>query len=247
MSLSKFARQTSLALALLSVAGAASAATVTWTDWTSQSTTGSPWVAQGMMGGIAVQVTASAAFGPRSQLQGPGASCNSTVLGNANFNYWQEPNAADKPYTGSTVDNAPTACEQISLNLANDITITFTGGPVQNLYMGLVSVGAGSAPVTYDFDQAFTIDSEGQGVWGNDSTDGLHNTMDHSLTMREFHGMLRFNAPVTSLSFTTWPGENWHAFTLGMAPAQVPEPGTLALAGAALLVAVGAARRRRGT
>lgn len=92
----------------------------------------------------------------------------------------------------------------------------------------------------YTYDQAFTIDSEGQGYWGNDATNGVLG-VGNTLTMREFHGVLRFNAPVTSLTFSTGP-EYWQAFTFGTA---VPEPGSLALAGLALLAASAAVRRRK--
>ena len=89
------------------------------------------------------------------------------------------------------------------------------------------------------------IDSKGQGAWGSDATGGVLGAGD-SLTMREFHGLLLFSAPVSSLTFSTNPGEYWHAFTFGSAQvAAVPEPASIALAGLALLAAGAAARRRR--
>lgn len=216
--------------AVMTCAGSASAVTVTWTDWTSFATSG--LTASGTMGAVTVNVASATAM-------------NGVTQTGCGTNYWTEPNAADKPYTGGTVSNAPTPCEQIGLNSAqSSITVTFSSA-VSTLYMALLSVGQNGVPVTYDFDQAFVIDSEGQGAWGNDATDGVLGAGD-SLTMREFHGLLRFNSPVSSLTFSTNAPEDWHAFTFGSAQAAaVPEPASAALAGLALLAAGAATRRRR--
>jgi hypothetical protein len=110
--------------------------------------------------------------------------------------------------------------------------------------MALLSVGQPGVEVTYDFDQSFAIDSEGNGFWGNDATDGVTGAGD-TLAMREFHGTLLFDAPVTNLTFSTAPSENWHAFTFGSA-ATVPEPSIIALFAAGLF-GVGFARRRKNS
>ncbi len=215
--------RTLAAAAALFAAGSASAVTVAWTDWTAFGGTS----ASGSMGGVGVSVSATAAMNGVSQIGGP---CT---------DYWTQPNPADPAYTGGTVVNRPVACEQLGLNSANRITVNFAQ-PIHTLYMALLSVGQPGLAVTYTYDQAFTIDSEGQGYWGNDATDGILGP-GNSLTMREFHGVLRFTGPVSSLTFSS-SAENWHAFTFGSA---IPEPGSLALAGLALLAAGAAARRRR--
>jgi PEP-CTERM motif len=218
------------ALTALTFSGA-HAAVVSWTDWTSVGT--NLQSAIGSMGGVSVTVSSGTAMNGVTQITG---------AGNCGVNYWTEPNALDRPYTGGSVSNAPTPCEQLGMASGNLVTVTFSSA-VSNLYMALLSVGQPGLPVTYDFDQAFTIDSEGAGFWGNDVTNGVLGAGD-TLTMREFHGVLLFNSPVTSLTFSS-TAENWQAFTFGRAATEVPEPSSLLLLGGALCAVAAAARRRQ--
>ena len=213
-----------LAAAAALAVGGAWAAPVNWTNWSGISTA----AASGNMGGVSVSaITNSGAMDGPSQL-----GCGT--------NFWTEPNPADPAYTGGSVSNAPTNCQQVGLNSPVSVTVTF-GSAIDTLYMALLSVGQTNLTVSYTFDQAFTVDSEGAGFFGNGSyVLGAGN----SLAMNEFHGVLRFSAPVSSLTFRTAPGENWHAFTFGAAAVAVPEPGSLALVGLALLAAATAARRK---
>lgn len=219
-----------IAAAIACVAAPAQAVPVTWTDW---STIGSS-SGTGTMGSVGVSLSA---VGPLNGVSQTGCGTN----------YWTEPNASDKPYTGGTVSNGPTACEQVGISSPVTVTLTFSQA-VNTLYLALLSVGQPGVTITYDFNQSFVVDSEGQGYWGNDTTNGIVGAGD-TLTMREFHGVLRFSGPVTSISFSTSPTEYWQAFTVGYSDSVIPEPAGLALVASALLAGALASRRaqaRRG-
>jgi len=215
----------SAALLLLGLmSGTASAGFIEWTDWTSSPTS---TTVLGKIGSIDVTYTGNFSFVQT------GPECT---------NYWTEPNASSLPYTGNPViDNAPTACEMVALNIADSHTISFSE-EILNPVMAIVSLGRNSERwrVTYDFDTAFTILSNGQGYWGA----GTAVTGEvHTLTGYEFHGAIQFDGAVSSLSWTSLQSENWHGFTFGRATS-VPEPGTLALLGLGL-AGMGLATRRK--
>lgn len=147
------------------------------------------------------------------------------------INYWTEGNP--KPYTGNTVvDNAPTASEMIALSRANITnTITFSQSVV-NPIMAIVSQGRPNLTVSYDFNTAFTVLSEGQGYWG----DGYYVLGSGDvLSGNELHAVIQFSGTVSSISWVSSPAEFWHGITMGLTQTAVPEPATMLLVASGLL------------
>jgi hypothetical protein len=209
-------------------AAPAQAVEVVWADWTSAtSTTATGTLATSTP--ISIEFSSPSGFG--------------FVQTGTGTNYWTEPNAAARPYTGGVEENAPPAAELIALSSAGTKTIKF-GEAISGLYLAIISWNGNAA----SFDQPFTVISQGQGYWGNGSiTLGAGNTF---VASGEPHGIIYFPGTFSSLTFTDTSNEYWHGLTIGVemlaseVPGGVPEPTTWAMmiAGFGL---VGTALRRR--
>ena len=200
---------------------------VIWADWVSATTTS-------VTGTLATSTPTSISFSSPS-----GFGFVQTGTGT---NYWTQPNPAQRPYTGGSVENAPPAAELIALNAAGPKTMTF-GAPISGLYLAIISWNGNAA----QFDQPFQVISSGQGFYGSGTiTLGANNTF---VGTGEPHGVLYFPGTFTSLTFTDLSNEFWHGLTVGVAGlAPIPEPETLSLwaLGLGLTSAVAARRRRPG-
>ncbi len=142
---------------------------------------------------------------------------------------WIEPNANEKPYTSSQVNQGPQTWDIIGLNEA------FTGGgfqnasgtrtdfaprnltfsePVENLFFAVMSMNLNG----YKFDQNFQIVSQGQGKYGNasDITPTNFGGGQYGIVSTgEFHGVLKIDGSVETLSWTSQNKETWNGFTVG--------------------------------
>jgi hypothetical protein len=222
------------------LAGALSAAPVTWVDWIS-GTTGANGSATGVLdlGGTLVDVNYN---GEIAFIQTAGGT-----------NYWTEPNAALRPYTATAgqptgVDNAPPTPDIIALSQTGSKTLTFSE-PIDNLFFAIVSLNGNG----YQFDNDFDVVSWGQGFWGCGALDRVevagpaYQANAGGVCGTEPHGIIRFTGAVSSITWTSLTNEFWNGFTVGTyglalpdpppVNGEIPEPSTwtLALAGAAAL------------
>lgn len=210
-------------------AGTSHAGVVDWADWT-QSDLES---AVGTVAGVNVDYVGSLAFAQLANGVMVGSGASSTT------DYWVEYSPA--PYTGnSVVDNRPPGFELLALNLPAFNSIIFSM-PVLNPVMAIVSQGQPSFTVSYDFDQPFTVLSEGRGYWG----DGTYTLgAGDVLNGNELHAVIQFQGLVSEINWDSTQ-EFWHGFTVGVPRVdQVPEPAISTLL-AMGLAAVLAARKRR--
>ncbi len=80
------------------------------------------------------------------------------------------------------------------------------GTPVENLFKALLSIGRTNVTVTYDFDQSFTVDCNGVGFWSSGIPGTYSLGAGDSIGMNEFHTVLLFNGPITSLTYCNFAG-----------------------------------------
>ena len=216
-------------LSLVGWSQSANALVIDWVDWTS---TGINTV-NGTLASGSVAVTYT----------GPFMGATQTGTGT---NYWFEGNP--KPYTNNAIiDNAPTAAEQIGLNIAGQKIIVFSQA-VLNPVFAFNSWNGNNQSLTFANGIVSTVLSTGRGYWGQGTVSDTGTGF--ASTGGEPHGVLQLTGSFTSITFTDTQNEFWHGFTMGiegLAPppsTAVPEPGTLALFGLGLL-GLGFARRRK--
>jgi hypothetical protein len=215
-----------LMAAVFATIGPASAATYSYVNWNSNTSTS---VSGTIFGSVNVAYTGEVFFVDQA----------------GGFNYESGFNSV---YTNSTVSNAPSDGNLIGIMGDPTFTNTVTfSSPVNHLIMDIVSLGGSAANTSYTFNKSFTILSQGPAYWGGPGTLQASNG-NKTLTGIEGDGVILFNGPISSLTWTSASPENWNGFTFGadcVTPAtNTPEPATWSAALLGLLIVGGRAVRR---
>ncbi|HEY3837160.1 MAG TPA: hypothetical protein VGL72_11345 [Bryobacteraceae bacterium] len=198
-------RPLTLALVLTLTAAAAHASTYYYANWTADtlssllpgSVTGTIGTPQGT-----VAVTYTGDVAPWTQINN---------LGN---NYFS---AYPSVFTSSTVSNLPSNVDLITLSQSHAFvdTITFST-PVTNPILDIVSLGQSGNSVSYNFNAAPVILSQGASFFG-----GCPNCLfvgnGKTLTGVEGDGVVEFLGTFSQLSWTTTGGEAWNGVTVAVA------------------------------
>lgn len=193
-------------------AHAAFADTYNYVNWTAADPAGG--TASGIIplpgdgdGGVAVTFTATSADGGPGTLYGA-----QTGEDPGNQNFW----VPASTYQSAQVENAPPSSDLIQLAGGDDDTYTVTlSEPIVDPIMAIVSLGAGGAPTTYNFDSPFTIVSQGTDPWGGSDT-ALVQLPDNVLQGSEGSGVIQFIGTYSTFSWTVPTPETWHGFTFGI-------------------------------
>ena len=155
-----------------------------------------------------------------------GDVANPTQINNSGTDYYSNYSSV---YTNSVVSNIPGVVDVIALQESPAFTNTITfSRTLLNPVLDLVSLGGGGN-ISYNFDQAFTILSQGRGYFGGCSTCLSADSTNTILSGTEGYGVVEFTGNVSSITWTTTGNEYWNGFTVGaldIAPSTTPEPGT---------------------
>jgi len=207
---------------VMGMAGLSFGGTVDWACWTSSGSS----TASGTIGSVGVTYTGELAF---------------AQINNTGTYYYTDATkiAVGAPYTSATVANLPPTSDIIAIDGdATTHTIIFSS-PVTNPVMAIVSLGQSGVHTTYNFDQPFTILSQGPGWWGGP---GTLNASGNALQGIEGDGTIQFLGAYSTITWTGSSPEFWNGFTVG---SPVPIPPSALLLGSGLLGLVGWRRFRK--
>jgi MYXO-CTERM domain-containing protein len=198
-----------MALTAVTVATTATAATYNYVNWATADASGG--TASGTIdlgdGGASITVTFTATTGDA----GTGSFYGAQV-GGTGTNYWTPAST----YQSSQVENAPPTSDIIQLAGGQNETYTVRlSQPIVDPIMAIVSLGAGGAPTTYNFNSPFTIVSQGTDMWGGSST-ALTQLPNNVLQGEEGSGIIQFIGTYAQFSWTVPTPETWHGFTFGV-------------------------------
>jgi hypothetical protein len=192
-------------LALSATVGSADAATIAWTDWSSE-TVGAPGSATGTANGVAV-------------------SYSGEVVTPQFFNYPSWGPASS--YVGNDVDNAPPNSSSISIirliggtDAINTVTFSST---VTNPVFAIWSLGQGGIDASFVFNEIPTFQAGGP---SNEYAGSSINVAGNTVFGREVNGTVEFLGQFDSISWTNPVREDWYGFTVGVS---TPEPSTWAM------------------
>lgn len=241
-----------LAACLATASLSAEAAYIYWTDWTGTSAANGATV-----NGTITTPTSVVSV----TYNNPRGIAFAQLGGGVDFwgNGWYGPrNDAVSPYTSAQVDNAPTGTDLIGLQFAGNQTLLFSQTIANPVFSFISLNGNGYAFLDQDFDIVSLggVDGNSCGFWG--CGNATKNVVDLGNGHKEYqligtgepHGTIRFTGAFDAVAWRSMSNEYWNGFTVGVqGTAQevfnnVPEPGTLLLAGIGL-IGLTAGRRRR--
>ena len=239
-----------LGLAALAFSSLVSAAPIYWTDWTGSDTV----PGAGFQGQGTITTSSSSVAVTYTNANGIGFYQSS-----GGTDYYQNGhsgrNDSISPYTSSVVDNSPTGTDIVALSRAGSQTLVFSQS-IANPVFAFVSLnGNGYAFLNQDFNilSVGGVDGNACGYWGcggvtkvvTDLGGGnfLYALNSSNVGGSEPHGVIQFTGAFDTLTWNSASNEFWNGFTVGVQGTaaeifpptnNVPEPGTLLLAGLGL-------------